>query len=112
MYPNPDFVRWLEGYYEAHPAPPRDRTSFTDEAAQKAGFDFIARLTYENMWSFLLSGFVSYLLSQSNAVAAVARGRYTVEALRLRLAEQLEPVFGEGDEAFPFAGSIWILRRP
>jgi SAM-dependent methyltransferase len=111
-HPNPDFVRWLKDYYEAHPAPPRDQTPFTDDDAQNAGFDFVARLTYENTWSFPLSGFVAYLLSQSNAVAAVARGRSTVEALRLRLAGQLRPVFGRGNETFPFAGFIWILRRP
>lgn len=111
-HPNPDFVSWLGSYYSAHPAPSRDRTPFTDEAAHAAGFDFAARLTYENRWSFTLPGFVIYLLSQSNAVASVADGRQTLAGLRAKLSRELEPFFGEGDETFPFAGFIWILRRP
>lgn len=116
-HPNPAFRRWLEGYYEAHPAPPRDRTPLTDDDAKKAGFDFCERLTYENTWSFSLPDFVSYLLSQSNAVAAVERGQVSVEALSSSLTEQLDPFFkGDnftaGNETFAFAGFIWILRRP
>lgn len=109
---DPAFVRWLETYYKAHPAPPRDRAPFTDDAAGEAGFDFLGRVTYENTWSFPLHGFVSYLLSQSNAVAAVARGQTSAEALGLSLAEQLESFFRDGEETFPFAGFIWMLRRP
>lgn len=109
---DPAFVRWLEGYYQAHPAPPRDRTPFTDDDAQEAGFDFCERLTYENTWSFVLDGFVSYLLSQSNAVAAVERGQVSAEALSLNLAEQSRNFFRDGEETFPFAGFIWMLRRP
>lgn len=112
QHPNPAFVRWLESYYKAHPAPARDRAPFTDEDAQKAGFDVFERVTYENTWSFGLHGFVAYLLSQSNAVAAVERGQYSSEELTLRLTEQLEPFFRSGEETFLFAGFIWLLRRP
>jgi SAM-dependent methyltransferase len=111
-YSNSAFVCWLEGYYQAHPAPPRDRAPFTDDDAGEAGFDFCERLTYENTWSFALDGFVSYLLSQSNAVAAVERGQTSAEALGLSLTEQLGTFFRSGEETFPFAGFIWMLRRP
>ena len=94
-HPDPAFVRWLGSYYQAHPAPPRDRAPFTDDDAGGAGFDFCERLTYENMWSFPLHGFVSYLLSQSKA-----------EALSLSLTEQLWTFFRGGEETFPFAGFI------
>ncbi len=110
-HPNPAFVRWLGGYYEAHPAPPRDRAPFTDEDAQKVGFNFLERATYENTWSFALDSFVTYLLSQSNAAAVIECGQTAAEALTLRLNEQLEPFFS-GDETFSFAGFVWILRRP
>lgn len=111
-HPDPAFVRWLGSYYQAHPAPPRDRAPFTDDDAQESGFDFCERLTYENAWSFPLPGFVSYLLSQSNAVAAIERGQVSAEELSLSLAEQLRAFFRGGEETFPFAGFIWILRRP
>ncbi len=111
-HPNPAFVSWLEGYYKAHPAPPGDRTPFTDDDAHKAGFRFSERLSYENTWSFGLDGFVSYLLSQSNAVASVERGYHSADELRLELIEQLRPFFGGGEVTFPFAGFVWILRRP
>lgn len=109
---NSAFVRWLEGYYQTHPAPPRDRAPFADDDAQEAGFDFCERVTYENTWSFPLHGFVAYLLSQSNAVAAIERGQTSAKELSLRLTEQLAPLFSDGEEAFLFAGFIWILRRP
>jgi SAM-dependent methyltransferase len=112
QHPNPVFVRWLEGYYQAHPAPPRDRTPFTDDDVQEAGFDFLERVTYENTWSFPLHGFVSYLLSQSNAVAAMERKQYSAGELSANFTEQLSPFFRRGEETFLFAGFIWILRRP
>ncbi len=110
QHSNTDFVRWLERYYEAHPSPPRDRAPFTDEDAQRAGFEFLVRETYKNTWSFNLADFVAYLLSQSNAVAAVSSGRYSAETLKLKLTEELQPFF-DGEETFPFAGFIWLLRR-
>lgn len=111
-HPNSAFVSWLEGYYKAHPAPPRDRTPFTDDDARKAGFSFLERITYENTWSFGLDGFVSYLLSQSSAVASVERGYHSADELRLELIEQLEPFFGGGEATFSFTGFVWMLRRP
>ena len=108
------FTSWLGAYYEAHPSPLRDRTPFTGDDAHQAGFSFADRLSYENTWSFGLVDFVNYLLSQSNAVVAVAR-RKPVDALRAELTEQLEPFFfadkASGELPFSFAGFIWILRR-
>ena len=111
QHPNPAFVRWLEGYYEAHPAPPRDRTPFTEDDAREAGFNAFERMTYENTWSFTLGSFVAYLLSQSNVAAVIECGQTAVEALTLRLSEQLEPFFNGSEATFSFAGFVWILRR-
>ena len=110
QHPNAGFTAWLDRYYELHPSPHRDRTPFTDEDAQNAGFTFLARETYENTWSFNLADFVAYLTSQSNAVAASSSGRYLAQTLKLKLTEELEPFFN-GEETFPFAGFIWLLRR-
>lgn len=110
QHPNADLARWFEHYYETYPSPPRDHAPFTDNDAQQAGFKFLFRETYQNTWSFGWESLVAYLMSQSNAVAAVSSGRYSAETLRLILSEQLEPFFS-GEETFPFAGFIWILRR-
>lgn len=113
-HPNPALEEWLKTYYRTHPSPPRDRTPFTNEDAQKAGFDSTKRLTYENTWTFTPPAFVSYLLSQSNAVAAVERGLYTLADLERKLTGQLEPFlpfFTSGEEMFFFNGFIWLLRR-
>ena len=101
---------WLERYYAEHPEPTKNRTPFTDEGAQKAGFYFAERLTFRFTWPFELTDFVANLLSQSNAVAAVSSGRYSADELRLKLTEELAPFFN-GEETFPFAGFIWLLRR-
>ena len=111
-HPNPALAEWLKTYYQTHPPPPRDRASFTDKDAQKAGFDFLERLTYENTWTFTLPTFVAYLSSQSNAVAAVSSGRYAAAELSLKLTGQLEPLFTTGEETFSFNGFVWLLRRP
>ena len=110
-HPNPALEEWLKTYYRTHPSPPRDRTPFTDEDAQRARFDFTESLTYKNIWTFTLPAFVSYLLSQSNAVAAISSGRYSADELSLKLTEQLEPFFTSGEATFPFGGFIWLLRR-
>ncbi len=110
-HPNADVVRWLGAYYRAHPAPFRDRAPFADEDAQKAGFDFLERLTYENNWAFQKDEFVAYLLSQSNAVAALKRGPHRPEEMALALSGQLEPFFRGREETFAFAGFIWLLRK-
>ncbi len=107
---NANFVAWLKRYYEAHLSPPRDRAPFTDEDARKAGFEFVVREPYENTWSFNLADFVAYLMSQSNAVAASSSGRYSAQTLKVKFTEELEPFF-DGEETFPFAGFIWLLRR-
>ncbi len=109
-HPNIELASWFEHYYKAYLFPPKDRTPFSDEDAHGAGFAFLARETYQNTWSFGLEDFVAYLMSQSNAVAAVSSGRYSAETLRFELTEQLEPFFN-GEETFPFAGFIWMLRR-
>lgn len=109
-HPNTELAGWLEHCYETYPSPPRNRATFTDENARKAGFAFFARETYENTWSFGLEAFVAYLMSQSNAVTVVSSGRYSAETLRFKLSKQLEPFF-DGEETFPFAGFIWLLRR-
>ena len=111
QHPNTDFVEWLKHYYEAHPSPPRDRAPFTDEDAQRAGFEFLARETYENTWSFNLADFVAYLMSQSNAVATVTRGEDSAETLKLRLTKELELFFANREVIFSFAGFIWILQK-
>ena len=109
-HPNADLADWFERYYKTYHLPPKDRSPFTDEDAQKVGFAFLARETYQNAWSFGWGDFVAYLMSQSNAVAAISSGRHSAETLKLELAEQLEPFFN-GEETFPFAGFIWLLRR-
>lgn len=111
-HPNPALEDWLKNYYRTHPSPPRDQTPFTDEDARKADFSFAERSTYENTWTFTLPAFVAYLMSQSNAVAAVSSGRYAAAELSLNLTGQLEPFFISGEETFSFTGFIWLLRRP
>ena len=108
---NTDFTAWLGDYYASHPSPPRDREPFTAKDAEKAGFTFEVSETYENTWSFALPDFGAYLMSQSNAVAAIARGQDSAESLKLKLTEELGSFFAKGDVTMPFAGFIWILRR-
>jgi hypothetical protein len=67
---------------------------------------------YDNRVTFSAETLVTYLVTQSNVIAAVEGGRESITDVREWLREGTAPLFGTRTEAsFLFAGPIWYLRK-
>lgn len=112
MRGNPEYQRWVEEQYAArYPAPPRQGEQLTDAAARKRGFTLVKREEYTNEVSFTLEELTSYLMSQSNVIAAIERGAEDEEEVRRWLLGTQAPFFEGPRGTFLFEGSIDYLRR-
>jgi len=111
MHGKPAFKRWFRDVYIArYPSPPRDQQPFTDAYAAAAGFQFVRREHYTNDVRFALESFVSYLLTQTNVIAAVEEGNESLAAVEQWLHDELRPWFTHPVETFEFGGPLWLLR--
>lgn len=113
MEEEPAFQTWYrESHLKRYPPPPRAALSFTEEDSGNEGFHLAGREQYQNRISFSIAGLIDYLTTHSNVIAAVECGGEEIEEVRLWLAEQLEPLFGDTEEAvFLFHGPIWYLQK-
>ncbi len=113
MLGSPAFGPWVrESYLSRYPSPPRDRQPFTDEAARSFELEFQERETYSNEVEFDHQALVSYLMTQSNVIAAIEEGNETLEAVHSWLLGETTPFFdGHKPARFLFGGPISVLRR-
>jgi len=112
MNGNPEYERWnREHYLSRYPTPPRNHSPFTKRDAAGFGFDFISTENYYNDVDFSMEALACYLSTQSNMIASIESGRETAQEALAWLNSQLAPFFSREMETFPFAGSIWFLRK-
>jgi SAM-dependent methyltransferase len=111
MEERPAFQTWYrESHLKRYPPPPRATLSFTEEDSGNEGFHLAGSEQYQNKISFKMEGLIDYLTTHSNVIAAVECGSEDIKEVRLWLAEQLKPLFGDLEEAtFLFYGPIWYL---
>jgi len=108
----PEFGEWFrEAYIKEFPTPPRHRKPFTEEDAQAAGFRFANRQRYSNDVTFTVEGLTHYLTTQSNIIAAVEGGQWSLEDVCGWLREAVEPFFEAPEAVFEFGGEIWHLQK-
>jgi SAM-dependent methyltransferase len=114
MEVRPAFQTWYrEIHLRKYPAPPRVWASFNEEDSGNEGFHLAGHEQYQNRISFSVEGLIAYLTTQSNVIAAVEGGSEDINEVRLWLAENIKPLFGELKEAtFLFHGPIWYLQKP
>lgn len=112
MNENEDFRKWhRESYLKKYPSPPRAWASFTAEDTESEGFHLASQELYRNTIRFSPKGLMDYLVTQSNIIAAVEGGKESIGETRAWLSAQIEPLFGEMNEAgFTFNAPIWYLR--
>lgn len=104
----PDFVRRLLERYPMVPSNPR----FQFEEDRASGFRLAAHESYENVVRMAVEEYVSWFLTTSNVVAAVASGRETLKEAEAWNRREAETLFaGEPQLGFVFGGSIWCLAR-
>ncbi len=112
MTENAGYERWhRERYLARYPSPPRDRRPLTNEDASSHRFFLIRREEYTNEVSFSLQELTDYLMSQSNALAAIEEGRENEENVRSWLMDAQASFFEGQKGTFLFEGSIYYLRR-
>jgi SAM-dependent methyltransferase len=112
MKENPGYGKWVkEEYAERYPAPPRHSDPLTDADVRKHGLAFLGREEYTNEVSFSLQELTDYLMSQSNALAAIEEGRENEENARKWLMDAQASFFEGQRGTFLFEGSIDYLRR-
>lgn len=100
-------------YRAKFPPPRRADLIFAAEDSGNEGFHLAGHEWYQNTISFSLEGLIDYLVSQSNVIAAVEGGGEDISRVRLWLAENFKPLFGELKEMdFLFTGPIWYLQNP
>jgi SAM-dependent methyltransferase len=107
------FQTWYrETHLKKYPAPPRARLDFTEEDSGNEGFHLARHDRYQNSISFSIERLIDYLVTHSNVIAEVEGGTEEIGEVRLRLRENLEPIFGDLKEAtFAFHGPVWYLQR-
>jgi SAM-dependent methyltransferase len=112
MKENPEHERWYrEDYLARYPSPSRNKEPLTEDACQEHGFRLVERESYANEVSFSVEELVaSYLMTQSNVVAAVESGAESLESVHAWLVGSLTPMFGEPRGTFRFDGIIEYLR--
>ena len=66
---------------------------------------------YGNEVRFTPPQLISYLLTQSNVIAAVEQGREAIEDVARWLLQSVSPLFLAPTGTFRFGGSIRYLRR-
>ena len=113
MEENAAFETWYrENYIRKYPPPPRARLIFADGDSGNEGFHVAGHEQYQHRMSFSVEGLIDYLTTHSNVIAAVECGGEDIGAVRLWLRENLEPLFGDLEEAtFLFHGPIWYLKK-
>ena len=108
----PAFASWLtESYLTRYPSPIR-HAQFDPDAAQAAGFGRISFREGEYAVPLTRVGLADYLLSQSNAGAAIESGRIGAEELRNQIITETFGFFGpDGIAKVTFGMRVWTAVR-
>lgn len=110
MEDRPEFGEWLNaGYLPSHPPPSRDRT--WRPPADLGAWRHIAWERYEQSVAMDLDRLVAYLMTQSNARAAVERTGRTDDDMAAWLRGQVAPYFGAEEESLVFGGFVACHRE-
>jgi SAM-dependent methyltransferase len=106
----PEFAAWTRGLFEKYPLPPRTPQVGDPRSEQPAGFIKVGDEFFADDIEMTHDGFVDYILSISNLVAAAERETPRAE-LRTELTATTEHFFaGTDTSVVRFLGSITCLR--
>jgi SAM-dependent methyltransferase len=108
----PAFTTWLtESYVPRYPSPNRN-APFDAEAAQTAGFGQVSFGESEYPIPLSQAALADYLISQSNAEAAIASGQVSAEELRHQIIAETDGFFAkDGTADVIFGVRVWTAVR-
>ena len=113
MHGQPAYEQWnREHYVRRFPTPPRNYSPMTTDEAAGYGFVEQPAIQFGHDVTFTPRELVSYLLTQTNTIAAIERLGGSVTEIADWLLAGVSPLFG-GQEAavFPFWCDIRVYRR-
>lgn len=112
MNGNDAYERWNKvQYLGRYPIPPRNDQPFTASDAVACGFVSSRDEKFTHELEFTPTQLVSYLLTQSNIIAAVEAGSEDLPAVARWLMDCVRPMFTGATAKFPFSCEMRFLRR-
>lgn len=112
MAENATFADWYKDVYRIrYPSPQRNRQPLSDAEAAAAGFDVLFRDNLSHWLAFDVEGLTEYLMTHSNVISVVAKGRETYADIRAWLVRQLTPLLPAPTATFLFTSYVWCLQR-
>jgi SAM-dependent methyltransferase len=108
----PGLEPWYTGVFEARlPRPPASDPIITADEATSNGFGAPRRVDFVLEQPFTAEQYGAFLMTESNAVAAVEYGSEDARALGRWLVSELRPLFARHARRVTFGGYIQALRR-
>lgn len=109
MTDNPRYSSWFRDVFlKKYPTPPRNWPAFDPGDMVQDGFFVASSEVIKNTIPFTLNGFIDFLLTLTNVIAAVEGGRESVTDAADWLTIELGSFF-DGRESFTFTAPIWFL---
>jgi SAM-dependent methyltransferase len=107
-----NFEPWARNVYpKRYPPPPRNNSSL-DSAGSLEGFDHVFTEQFQHNVDLSAELLINYLLTQSNIIAAVERGRENIDQVRSWLANEIGSMFGNTmSRPCTFQGHVTCQRR-
>lgn len=112
MAGNEEHERWFrQQYLVRYPSPPRNHQPISDSDAGAWGFAPSGIDGFTHEVEFTPYQLVSYLLTQTNVIAAVETGREDSQSVARWLLGSVQPLFSKQVESFSFACEIRFLKK-
>jgi len=111
MAEEPAFSEWAhETYPEKFPTPPRHNTGVAVDSVEPFGFELqnTEKFTHNEMMT--AGQLTSYLLTQTNVIAAVENGTVPLEAAANWILGGIQPFFNDETRTMKFGGSMSFLQ--
>jgi SAM-dependent methyltransferase len=105
--------RWMRTRFaKRFPPPRRGMRDMDEEKASEFGFKVAHRSSFSHPVPFSRAELIGYLLTRSNTLAALARGKETQAGLIDWLDRELTPIVPDGvTGSFIFKCNLWVMRR-
>lgn len=112
MKGNDNYEKWnLEQYVVRYPTPPRNNQPLTDSDAMTYGFASGGFDQFVHEIEFTPDQLVSFLLTQTNVIAAVEAGKEDLQSVADWLLDSVQPLFVGATESLLFSCQIRFLKR-
>ena len=106
------FSEWARKEYpERFPTPPRHNHDVDMENIESIGFTLQHMENFSHDEKMLAEQLTSYLLTQTNVIAAVESGAVPLDSATNWIQEGIEPFFNDKVRTMKFGGSVSFLRR-